>query len=166
VSELLAFAAGFVVMEPIAYALHRWVMHGPGMPWHRSHHAPPAGRWERNDLFPLCFAVVGIAAFSGAATGLLPGWAWWTAAGVTAYGTAYLLVHEVVIHGRLPIRVPSTRYLRWLRDAHRAHHVDGGEPFGMLVPLTSRTRRQPRAPGAGLDDVVVRDRARRTRARL
>ena len=113
-------------------------MHGPGMGWHASHHAPSHGRWERNDLFPACFSLLGFAVFALAAAGVLPAWAWWAAAGITAYGVAYLVVHELFIHRRAPVRVPDVRYLRWLRDAHRAHHVDGGEPYGMLLPLMSR----------------------------
>ena len=46
-------SAPFVAMEGVSYAAHRWVMHGRGMGWHRSHHAPPAARFERNDRFPL-----------------------------------------------------------------------------------------------------------------
>lgn len=137
----LAFVASFIAMEGVSYAGHRWVMHGKGMVWHASHHAPPRGRIERNDLFPVCFSVVGFALFVVAATGLAPGWVWWSAAGITAYGLAYLAVHEVFIHRRIGVRVPEMRYLQWLRDSHHAHHVDGGEPFGMLLPLMSRCDR-------------------------
>ena len=56
---------------------------------------------------------------------------------MTAYGAAYLFVHEVYIHRRLPVRVPPCRYLDWLRDAHRVHHRHGAEPYGMLLPLVS-----------------------------
>ena len=41
-TPVLLFAAAFVAMEGVSYAGHRWVMHGPGMGWHRSHHAPPS----------------------------------------------------------------------------------------------------------------------------
>jgi beta-carotene 3-hydroxylase len=128
-------------MELVSYALHRWVMHGRGMVLHASHHAPASGRWERNDLFPVAFAVIGIALFALAAWGPLPNWAWWAAAGITAYGIAYLTVHELFIHRRMRVPLPDTRYLRWLRTSHRAHHIDGGEPYGMLLPLMSARRR-------------------------
>ena len=39
-------------------------MHGPGMVWHRSHHVPGPGRFERNDLFPPCFSAVGVTLFA------------------------------------------------------------------------------------------------------
>ena len=124
---VLMAVIAFVAMEAVSYGAHRWLMHGPGMGWHRSHHAPPQGRFEANDLFPVCFSVVGMALFAAGALGL--------AIGVTAYGAAYLAVHEIVIHRRVPVAVPSTRYLAWLRDAHAVHHRTGGEPYGMLLPL-------------------------------
>ena len=61
---------------------------------------------------------------------------WWIGLGVTAYGLAYLFVHEVYIHRRLTrVRCLVSRYLEWLRESHRHHHAGGGEPYGMLLPL-------------------------------
>ncbi|HEX6659849.1 MAG TPA: sterol desaturase family protein [Ilumatobacter sp.] len=151
----------FVAMEAVSYALHRWVMHGPGMVLHASHHAPPGGRFERNDLFPAGFAVIGVVLFALTAWGPLPGWVWWAAAGITAYGIAYLAVHEVFIHRRLPLPVPASRYLGWLRDSHRAHHVDGGEPYGMLLPLMSARDRHRVATARDAQPVDDDDRLRR-----
>jgi beta-carotene 3-hydroxylase len=141
--------ASFVVMEGISYAAHRWVMHGPGLTWHRSHHSPPSGGWERNDRFPACFSVVAIALFALAAAGWTPGW--WIALGVTLYGAAYLFVHEVFIHHRLPFEAGSVRYLEWLRAAHADHHLASGEPYGMLLPLRRDRRSSPRSPADVLD---------------
>lgn len=167
---ILVAIGAFVAMEFVSYAMHRWVMHGRrGLVLHASHHAPPAGRWERNDAFPAAFAVVGVVMFALAAAGLFPGWAWWAAAGITAYGVAYLVVHELFIHRRAPVRVPETRYLRWLRESHRAHHTDGGEPYGMLLPVTlDRTRRDAlrRDQRAADDDSLVRASTRPMRHRL
>ena len=59
----VVLVVAFAVMEGVSYAAHRWVMHGAGMGWHRSHHVPSDGGWERNDLFPACFSVVGFAVF-------------------------------------------------------------------------------------------------------
>jgi beta-carotene 3-hydroxylase len=129
-------AMSFVLMEPVAYAVHRWVMHGPGRTLHRSHHRPPAGRLEANDLFPVAFAsLAGVALTVGFN---VPGYAWLVpvGTGVTLYGLAYGLVHDGIVHGRLPaIRRLSNPYLRALADAHRVHHLFGGEPYGMLAPL-------------------------------
>ena len=63
-TALLLAAAGFVAMEPVTYAVHRWVMHGVGTRFHRSHHRRwPTRRegepwWEGNEVFPLAFAAI------------------------------------------------------------------------------------------------------------
>jgi beta-carotene 3-hydroxylase len=141
IGAVVLVAVSFAAMEVVSYATHRWLMHGPGMGWHRSHHLPAKGRVERNDLFPLCFSAVGVTLFALASFGSLRP-LFWVATGVTAYGLLYLAVHEVCIHRRLPVRVPSGRYVTWVRDAHRVHHVTGGEPYGMLLPLVSATARE------------------------
>ena len=161
-TTLLAIAA-FVAMEGVSYSAHRWLMHGPGMVWHRSHHAPPTGRVERNDLFPLCFAAVGVGLFALGA-GPLPV-LWGPAIGVTAYGAAYAFVHDVVIHRRLPFPALRWRYLAWVRDAHRQHHLGGGEPYGMLLPLLRRPGAIRQSAGDPLDRASRRS-TRPTRARL
>ena len=71
VTAPLLVVASFLGMEAASYALHRWVMHGVGMVWHRSHHRRREGRFEANDLFPLCFSAVGVALFALATMGLL-----------------------------------------------------------------------------------------------
>jgi beta-carotene 3-hydroxylase len=168
VIPVLVFVSAFAAMEAVSYAAHRWLMHGPAIGWHRSHHAPPTGRFERNDMFPVLFSLPPIALFLSAASGLTPPWTWWAAAGVSAYGLTYLVVHELSIHRRLDARVPDTRYLRWLRSSHAAHHIDGGEPYGMLLPLLSPSRRRGVAAGdRSSPDVLARRASRReTRARL
>lgn len=127
-------AASMAAMEGVAYAAHRWVMHGVGRRWHASHHAPPRDRFERNDLFPLCFAT---ACVGGCAVGSARGsrTALWSGAGVAAYGATYLFVHDIYIHERLPSPLRRSAVLDRLRRAHAAHHATGGEPYGMLLPL-------------------------------
>ena len=147
----------FVAMEGVSALTHRFVMHGWGMAWHRSHHVRGPGRLERNDLFPVCFSAVGVTLFAVATLGpvrpLL-----WVAIGVTAYGAAYMFVHELVIHRRLPVRVPQAAVLDWWRDAHRVHHRHGGTPYGMLVPIVSRDlRRRAREAAATGSDPLARE---------
>jgi len=160
---LLLFVAAFVVMEGVSYAAHRWLMHGPGMGWHASHHAPPAGRFEKNDRFPLVFSVLGVALFVGAALGVEVLWP--IAAGITVYGVAYLVVHEVAIHRRVPGPVPGGRYVRWLQRSHADHHRTGGEPYGMLLPVRrpASVSRSDDGPGEAPDDGPVLDRRATTR---
>ena len=152
-TPIVLFVGAFTLMEGVSYATHRWVMHGVGMGWHRSHHAPTRGRLERNDLFPLCFSLLGFGLFLGATMAWPP--LGWVAAGVTAYGAAYLFVHEVYIHRRVPVRLPRLRYLEWLRASHRDHHLGGGEPYGMLLPAV-RGHTRPSDRGADALDRHVR----------
>jgi len=152
-----------VAMELVSYASHRWLMHGPGMGWHRSHHLPPTGRYERNDLFPLCFSVLGFAAFAAATISPALGSLRWVGLGMTIYGAAYMFVHEIVIHNRVSVRLPQLAYLDWLRESHRIHHLFGGEPYGMLAPFVPRSLRD--RAGARERDPLERS-TRATRSRL
>jgi beta-carotene 3-hydroxylase len=169
VIEVVALATGFVAMEAVSYAAHRWVMHGPAMGWHASHHAPSRDGWERNDLFPIAFSVPVVGLFAAAGTGIAPAWTWWAAAGVSAYGAAYLAIHEQVIHRRIAAGIRGPRCLSRLRIGHAAHHLDGGEPYGMLLPFVSSSRRRRLAEldRPAVDGLLVRPFSRRpTRWRL
>lgn len=139
-----AFAAlaSFVLMEPATYAAHRWIMHGPGWGWHRSHHEPRRGAFEANDLYPVTFAGATIVtmAVARARPGMQSVMA--SAVGVTAYGVAYGFVHDAYIHRRFWSHLPEWRALEYLRWAHSKHHADGGEPYGMLLPIVPRSRRK------------------------
>ena len=160
---VVAGIVAFVVMEAVSYSAHRWLMHGAGMAWHRSHHAPAAGRFERNDLFPLCFSAVGVTLFAVGAWAPGLGWCTWVGLGVTAYGFVYLFVHEVHIHRRLPVPLPRLRYLDWLRESHRAHHRTGGEPYGMLLPLVRSSSTVPAPESDVLDRAIPSTRSARAR---
>ncbi len=168
---LVAVAAiGFVAMEGVSYATHRWVMHGFGMRWHRSHHLPPQGRFEQNDAFPVLFSFIGFAVFLGASL-TSNTWLYWLGGGIAAYGLLYMLVHDVYIHRRLPCPIDDRRTLDWLRESHEIHHLYGGEPYGMLLPLVSKELRrkaaaQPRSGDGPALAASRRDRIRRTRTRL
>lgn len=155
-------AGAFVAMEAVSYLTHRFVMHGVGMVWHRSHHVPTGRRFERNDLFPLCFSAVGVGVFALATMGPAGSPLFAVGVGITAYGAVYLLVHEVYIHERPPVRLPRVAYLEWLREAHRVHHRFGGEPYGMLLPVVSRELRSRAAAGGGVDPLARDPRAGRS----
>jgi beta-carotene 3-hydroxylase len=144
VTDVLVAGAALVLMEPITALVHRFVMHGIGMGWHRSHHEPPRRVVEANDLFPVVFATATIVLLAvgvyvpGAPPILVP-----IGIGVTAYGAAYLLVHDVVIHRRLAfLPVPDAVLRRW-REAHNVHHLFAGAPYGFLAPVVpSELRRR------------------------
>ena len=133
--DAVVVLVAFALMEPVAYLAHRFVMHGFGMGWHRSHHRVRTGPFERNDLYPVTMAGLTVLAMAaGSSLGslgvLLP-----VGAGVTAYGAAYLFVHDVYIHRRLPGVRFTWGPLERLREAHRIHHLWSGEPYGFLFPV-------------------------------
>ena len=158
-------AAGFLTMEGVSYASHRWLMHRVGMVWHRSHHRPSDGGWEANDLFPAMFSLIGFVLFVLAVG--IP-WLRPVAIGVTAYGAAYLFVHKVYIHRRLRWRLPGLAYLEHLREAGAgSHHRFGGEPYGMLLPVVPRELRERAAQSSKEADLARRSSTRPpTRSRL
>jgi beta-carotene 3-hydroxylase len=61
--------------------------------------------------------------------------------GITIYGFAYFMVHDIFIHQRFKIfRNSDNFYFRAIRRAHKMHHKhlgkEDGECFGMLwVPI-------------------------------
>ena len=135
-------ALTFVAMEAVAWATHKYVMHGFLWSLHRDHHKKDHyGFLERNDTFFLIFAVPSMVLFFiGAYRGLHTPWLW-IGLGILVYGIAYFLVHEVFIHQRIKaLRKADTAYFLGLRRAHKVHHKriekEGCECFGMLwVPL-------------------------------
>ena len=60
--------------------------------------------------------------------------------GVTAYGAAYTLLHDVAIHRRLPIPMPRRLLEPW-RRAHAVHHRFNDAPYGFLAPVVPRRLR-------------------------
>lgn len=138
---LLIVVATLFAMEAAAAATHRHVMHGLGWRWHRSHHEPRKGLFEANDLYALIFALISLGLFvAGRAIPEL----WWMGLGMTSYGILYTLLHDGLVHRRLPIgRVPRTGYVKRLVQAHRLHHAirtrEGAVSFGFLyAPPVSR----------------------------
>jgi beta-carotene 3-hydroxylase len=152
---LLLAALAFVAMEPVAYLAHRRVMHGRGRAaaWHVPHHQDGArsGRFDANDRYPAVMAALTVALM--AAGTWVDGWSAlvWIGAGITAYGAAYLFVHDLYIHRRIAGFTWVWGPLERVREAHRIHHLWGGEPYGFLFPvvpaeLRSRARTVTRDP--------------------
>jgi beta-carotene 3-hydroxylase len=146
VQPVVLAGVAFAVMEPVTAATHRFVMHGVGMRLHRSHHGPGHDQLEANDAFPVMFAaVVCVGLWIGFHE---PSWSRLVpiAVGVTAYGAAYAVVHDVYIHRRLAWfgdrRIPV---LARLAAAHDLHHRHGGAPYGMLLPVVPAHVRHDRA---------------------
>ena len=135
---LLVAIGAFLVMEPLTALAHRAVMHGFGWSWHRDHHNPRAHGFERNDRFPIVFALVAAALIiTGASVPvvwfLLP-----VGIGITVYGVTYAIVHDLAIHRRLGPFRPRGRVVEYLSTAHAEHHRANGAPYGMLWPVMAR----------------------------
>jgi beta-carotene 3-hydroxylase len=152
-------------MEGVAWAAHRWIMHGPGWFLHASHHRPRTGRFEANDWYAAIFAMPSILLIVGATQLGWGDWAWWVGAGVAVYGLIYFCFHDVIVHGRIPHRVVArSTYLKRIVQAHRLHHAvetrQGAVSYGFLVAprpevlkaeLARRGRAGVRAPAASTD---------------
>lgn len=150
--ELIIVLLTIGSMEIAAYALHRYVMHGFGWGWHKSHHEPRHGWFEMNDLYALVFAGVSIAFFA-----LSDLWqpAFWIGVGTIIYGLLYTLLHDGIVHRRFGfVHAPRRGYLKRLVQAHRLHHAvherEGAVSFGFLyAPPVASLRARLRASGIG-----------------
>jgi beta-carotene 3-hydroxylase len=161
---LAILLATIVAMEGFAYAMHRWVMHGPGWILHASHHRPRPGRFEANDLYALIFAMPSIILLYGGVNLGWGGWAIGVGAGIAAYGAIYFGFHDVIVHKRIAHRyVARSRYMKRIVQAHRLHHAvetkAGTVSFGFLwappaaglaQELAKRGQRGVRAPAERL----------------
>jgi beta-carotene 3-hydroxylase len=140
-TNILITLVAFVAMECVAWLTHKYVMHGILWGLHADHHKKDTyGFFEKNDYFFLIFALPGI-------LGLLVGMQqqfnlfFWIGLGITIYGFAYFLIHDIFIHQRFKLlRNANGSYFKAIRRAHKMHHKhlgkEDGECFGMLwVPL-------------------------------
>ncbi len=132
----------FVLMEGVAWSMHKYVMHGLFWNLHEDHHVRDNhdSFLELNDSFFVFFSVMAITAFS-----LWSLFSWNVSLGIgigiSIYGLVYFVIHDLFIHQRIKIwRNTKNPYLLAIRRAHKMHHKhinkEDGECFGMLwVPL-------------------------------
>ncbi len=134
--DLVIFAGAFLFMEGFAWFTHKYVMHGFGWVWHRSHHTPRTGRFELNDLFAAVFATPAIVSIYFGVHGyplLLP-----MGIGITAYGAVYAMFHDGLVHRRYPTPLNGkSKFWKQLIQAHRIHHAvntkEGCVSYGFLM---------------------------------
>jgi beta-carotene 3-hydroxylase len=157
-APLAIVLATIVAMEGVAWASHKYVMHGPAWAWHRDHHVPHGKAWEKNDRFALVGAALSVAMFALGSNGVMGADAWWPGTwigfGVLGYGIVYTLVHDGLVHQRWFRWVPKRGYPRRLVQAHKLHHAtvgrEGGVSFGFVfarnpVKLSAELRWQREA---------------------
>jgi len=127
----------FGVMEFVAWAAHKYLMHGFLWHLHEDHHRGGYHPFQKNDLFFLIFAIPSM-------TCLIVGpvyhitWLMAVGFGIMLYGFCYFLVHDVIIHQRFKwFKHSNNRYVKAMRWAHKMHHRHlnkyDGESFGLLV---------------------------------
>ncbi|MEP7128352.1 MAG: sterol desaturase family protein [Chitinophagales bacterium] len=132
------FLVSFAAMEAVAWLTHKYIMHGVLWHFHKDHHQKESDSFlEKNDLFFVFFAVPGmLLIYNGVTVGGAPP-SLWMGLGITAYGLAYFLVHDVFIHRRITMHFSAVNtYFAAIRKAHKVHHKhlnkEDGECFGML----------------------------------
>ena len=131
--KILIIIGTFWTMEFIAWATHKYIMHGFLWKLHKDHHQVNKDKiFERNDAFFLIFAIPG-ATFMIIGSSLL-----YIGIGITLYGFAYFIVHEIFIHQRIKIfKRTKIKYFKAIRKAHKIHHKsqvkENGTCFGMLI---------------------------------
>lgn len=145
-------------MEGVAWASHRYIMHGFGWAWHRDHHEPHDRLLETNDLYGIVGAAMSIGMFLLGSPLVAGEHAWWPATwigvGILAYGIIYTLVHDGLVHQRYFRWVPRSGYAKRIVQAHKLHHAtvgkEGGVSFGFIFAadparLKAELRRQREA---------------------
>lgn len=126
----------FFLMEGVAWATHKYVMHGFLWSWHRSHHKVHPHTLERNDLFALVFSIPSIAMI---VLGYETPYEWmrYVGFGILGYGVFYFIFHDIIVHRRIKIPFKAnSRYLNRIIRAHYKHHEthtrEDAEAFGFL----------------------------------
>ena len=105
---------------------HRWLY-----PIHASHHEPRKGRFEKNDWLALLHAPIAIALILwGSGPGPAKNVALGIGIGMTAFAVGYVVVHDGLVHGRLPVSfLLEYKAFRSIVRAHQVHHRTGGVPY-------------------------------------
>jgi len=136
---ILIVLSTFGFMEFMAWFMHKYVMHGLMWYFHIDHHQPKKDyTFQRNDVFFIIFAAPAIILILLGMNNWMTDVRFAIGIGITLYGIAYFLVHDVLIHRRFKwFEKWNNPYLRAIRRAHQAHHSHrgrfDGECFGMLI---------------------------------
>lgn len=161
-----------VLMDVWAGLLHGGLWHRSLWGVHRSHHQPRVGRFELNDAFALVHAppamvliLYGCIAPESVHREVLYG----IGIGMTAFAVGYGVVHDGLVHGRLPVSgLMKVGFLRRVVKAHRIHHtLPAGKPYSLFFGPTElrianrlRQRAASSRPGAPRRPTAPGDRSR------
>ena len=135
--SLVIIGSTFFFMEFVAWSVHKFIMHGFLWNLHKDHHVVDHNKFfQKNDYFFLIFAIPSIIlifiGFENLTIGFFIG------LGIALYGLAYFIIHEIIIHRRLPPpKKTKSKYIKAIRKAHKIHHKNQGKHngvnFGMLI---------------------------------
>ena len=124
-------------MEIVAIFSHKYIMHGPGWFLHKSHHSKNKGKFELNDMYFILFSLPSITSII---SGVLLSNIYLISLGIgiLCYGIIYILLHDVLVHDRLGIKIKSKLpYLQKIKKSHLKHHAckhkDGATNFGFIT---------------------------------
>jgi len=128
---------GFVGLEILSYAVHRWLFHGVFWRIHETHHIARKDRFEANDAFSVIFSFVSIFLMIFAEEPLSDSVSFPIGLGAALYGFVYFIAHDFFTHRRfLPFK-SKNKILLTVRAAHQRHHQSvkklGVEPFGLFL---------------------------------
>ena len=159
--------ASVLAMEAVAWASHKYIMHGFGWGWHRDHHEPHDKPLEKNDLFGIVGAGMSISMFAIGSPLVRGSAAWepgtWIGLGILIYGIIYTLVHDGLVHQRYFRWVPKRGYAKRLVQAHKLHHATigkhGGVSFGFVFARDPAALKRDLAAQAKAGVAVVREAA-------
>ena len=127
----------FLAMEGVAWFTHKYIMHGFLWSWHKDHHEPHKGFFEKNDYFALVFSIPSIIFFM---IGMNISSLWFmlqVGIGIACYGVFYVVFHDIIVHRRVKIKfLARSKYMKRMIRAHKIHHKtlhkEGAEAFGFL----------------------------------
>lgn len=158
--SVLSFTIVLVAMEPYSAWVHRVVWHGPLWSLHRSHHrerigAHTSGGLVANDALsashvPISMALIAWGFFED---GVIASIAMGAGLGLGAFGLLYVVFHDGMVHGRLPIEALGRHgFLASIRSAHELHHRRNGAPYGFFASALFADSKRAAAP---LDPTVA-----------
>lgn len=139
-STLTLVGGGAVGMEFWAQWAHKALWHDNEIGWayHKSHHEPRTGPFEKNDVFAIVNAVPAIAliAYGFFTPGEVGGLCYGAGLGITLFGMSYMFVHDGLVHKRFPVGpLEQVPYFRKVAVAHKLHHSEkyDGAPWGLFL---------------------------------
>lgn len=127
----------FGFMEFMAWFAHKYIMHGFGWAWHKDHHNHHKGFFEKNDYYAVVFSVIASSSIIYGNTNPEFWYLTYLGIGVTLYGIAYFVFHDLIVHRRIKFKyVAKSKYMKRIMNAHYIHHKvhtkEGAEAFGFL----------------------------------